>query len=220
MRDRENESDVPAPITNGSEAPTNNGRWVASYKPSFGEGDGGIDGEVKKIWAMLRRRRLTLAVSTIIIGAVVAGGFWILPNRFRSTVTILVETPGQTESTGLTILERVWQGANVETEVHLMTSSSVVMPIVDEFELNAKLIDANDDDRRPQELFSQFSVEPDAPGGDYSLALGTDGEFTVRAADTDSLLLSAGQGELVFFEVAQRFSFELTLHHGWLCMPR
>ena len=122
------------------------------------------------IGGFLRRRNWTILCGFLATAASVGGVIYLLPARYESSVSFLVEAPNsQRSSEALEPLERLGQSRNAETEVELIQSRRVVEPVVDELDLHVEL-KSDRDDVRPGDVFTSFSAGPDALPGRYRLA--------------------------------------------------
>ena len=146
------------------------------------------DSDAQKVGAMLRRRRGVVAASVLVvlITTAVLTVFW--PRTYKSSTTFLVEKQGgHLDSPALDVLERLGAVGQIQTEINLLSSRSVVEPVVTDLALAVTVLE-DGVVRRPGDVFSDFAAARDAPAAAYRIARRADGTGEVRDASTDSVL--------------------------------
>ncbi|MDH3223392.1 MAG: hypothetical protein OEO23_06720, partial [Gemmatimonadota bacterium] len=96
--------------------------------PSRGLGTG-------RMWKVLGRRRRAFLATSVAIFAAVAAFTMILPERFRSSVTFLLDRPNDQAGDAFDMLDQVGRSASLESEIGLMAGRRVVSPVVDSLDL-------------------------------------------------------------------------------------
>lgn len=134
-----------------------------------------LTSQPRPVGTVLRRRRLTLALSVGLALAVIGGYTALEPPTYTSTSTILVE--GGRESvpgSALDALGRVGVVSPVQTEAEMLLSRRVVEPVVDALDLHVRL-HWNGIETAPSVAFPYFEASPTAPAGVFDLKRGGDG---------------------------------------------
>jgi capsular exopolysaccharide synthesis family protein len=157
------------------------------------------DSDLQRVGAMLRRRRWVVAASVlmVMITTAVVTLFW--PRTYKSSTTFLVEKQGgHLDSPALDVLERLGAVGQIQTEINLLSSRSVVEPVVTDLALPVTVLE-NGVARRPGDVFPDFAAARDAPAGEYRLSRRTDGTAEVRDASTDSVLAVVSTDSVTHF---------------------
>lgn len=154
--------------------------------------------DVQRIGPMLRRRRWSIVWCTILVVLTTAVVTWLWPRTYKSSTTFLVEKQGGQESPALDVLERLGAVGQIQTEINLLSSRSVVEPVVDDLALHVTVL-AEGEQRRPSEVFPVFTASRDAPAGDYRVVGGASGRWQVYAEPGDSLLAVLSPDSITHF---------------------
>ncbi|HET7250548.1 MAG TPA: polysaccharide biosynthesis tyrosine autokinase [Gemmatimonadales bacterium] len=143
--------------------------------------------DIQRVGPMLRRRRWSIVWCTILVVLTTAVVTWLWPRTYKSSTTFLVEKQGGQESPALDVLERLGAVGQIQTEINLLSSRSVVEPVVDDLALHVTVL-AEGEQRRPSDVFPVFTASRDAPAGDYRVVGGVSGRWQVHVEPGDSLL--------------------------------
>jgi capsular exopolysaccharide synthesis family protein len=157
------------------------------------------DSDLQKVGAMLRRRRWVVAAGVVIVmlTTAVLTLFW--PRTYKSSTTFLVEKQGgHLDSPALDVLERLGAVGQIQTEINLLSSRSVVEPVVADLALHVTALE-DGVPRRPGDVFPDFAAARDAPAGEYRLARRADGTDEVRDASADSVLAVVSTDSVTHF---------------------
>lgn len=136
----------------------------------------------RAIRSVLRRRVREIALGFIaIVGAVTAVSF-VVPPRYESTASFLIEEARPTSSgaAALAMLERLGRSRSAETEVALLRSHSVLEPVIDALDLHV-VGRTSDGYVRPASVLPSFSASRDARPGRYTITREPSGAYTVQA---------------------------------------
>ncbi len=154
--------------------------------------------EMQRIGPMLRRRRWSIVWSTVLVLLMTAVLTWLWPQTYKSSTTFLVEKQGGQDSPALDVLERLGAVGQIETEINLLNSRSVVEPVVDDLALQVT-VEADGVERRPSEVFPFFTAGRDARAGEYRFVATGPGAWQVRAEPGDTLLGVASSDSIMHF---------------------
>lgn len=147
--------------------------------------------DLHNLLATIRRRKWTIVAGTLSVFVAVAVGTFLIPEKYESTGTFLVERRSEREaSAALDVLQRLGQSENIETETAIITSRRVIEPVVDDLGLHVWL-ETEEGPRRPGEFFSTFGADPDARPGIYRLV--PDGNVVVVRNEESSEIVARGQ---------------------------
>ncbi len=139
-----------------------------SYFP-FEDGPDRSTFEPGAITSFLRRRRWSILVGFVSVVALVALLTWLLPERYESSASFLVEPPSsQTGAEALNILQRLDRVQNTQTEATLLQGRGVIEPVVERLHLQIRL-DGSDSGTPIDSLLPNLSVSRDARPGTYRL---------------------------------------------------
>lgn len=162
-------------------------------------GTWGSEPEAPRVGAVLRRRRASILATTLLVLAVVGGLTYLWPRTYTSSTTFLVERPGgQSNSPALDVLERLGSVGQIQTEINLLGSRSVVEPVVDSLSLHVTVL-GDGVEERPSEVFPEFVADRDAAVGTYRLVPGQAGTYQVRAVPGDSVLAALSADSVTHF---------------------
>lgn len=151
------------------------------------------------VGALLRRRRTSIVMVTLLVLAAVAGVTFFWPRTYTSSTTFLVERQsGHPDSPALDVLERLGAVGQIQTEINLLSSRSVVEPVVDSLALHVAVL-ADGVAFPPHDVFPEFVADRDSPAGTYRLGRGPAGGYEVRAVPGDSLVARASADSLTRF---------------------
>lgn len=139
------------------------------------------------IWETLRRRYRTVLASVGGVLAAIVVITLLMPVKFRSDATLLVETTGDPHQSRLSVLDRALSASSLETEMELIRSRRVVEPLLQELGYNV-VATAGKDTRLAADYFRRFSVSPDATPGTYELERSAGGGFVVRSGQSGAVL--------------------------------
>lgn len=154
--------------------------------------------DLQRVGPMLRRRRWSIVWCTILVVLATAVVTWLWPRTYKSSTTFLVEKQGGQESPALDVLERLGAVGQIQTEINLLSSRSVVEPVVDDLALHVTVL-AGGEQRRPSEVFPVFTANRDAPAGDYRVVGGASGRWQVHTEPGDSLLAVLSADSIAHF---------------------
>ena len=154
--------------------------------------------DVQRVAWVLRRRRWSIMSTALVVLFVTAMLTWLWPRTYKSTTTFLVEKQGGQESPALDVLERLGAVGQIQTEINLLNSRSVVEPVVDDLALHV-VVEADGFEQRPEDVFPDFTAARDAPAGEYRFVAGRLGGWQVRAKPGDSLLTVAAPDSVTHF---------------------
>ncbi len=170
-------------------------RLYASRPSGQGESPFGPGG----LWGFVKRRAVTILMVFLLVGLTAAAVTYLLPRRFESTASFLVERPRQNgTSEALAMLDRLGQVQSTETEAELLRGRRVVEPVVDRLDLHVRFADGYDAELRPTQVFADFVAGPDARPGTYRLLPDADG-YRAEDEKTGQLLGSAAAGGALAF---------------------
>jgi capsular exopolysaccharide synthesis family protein len=160
--------------------------WVSEPDPHF-------------VGALLRRRRASIVTVTLLVLAAVSVLTFFWPRTYKSSTTFLVERQGgHSDSPALDVLERLGTVGQIQTEINLLSSRSVVEPVVDSLALQVTVL-ADGVEFPPHDVFPEFVADRDAPAGAYRLVAGPAGDYEVRTVPGDSLVAHASAEALARF---------------------
>jgi len=152
---------------------------------------------------ILRRRRWIVVWTTVLalVATAVLTFFW--PRTYKSSTTFLVEKQGgHLDSPALDVLERLGEVGQIQTEISLLSSRSVVEPVVDDLNLHVTVL-ADGVPKRPSDVFPEFVAARDAPAGEYRLVPVPDSTRTYQVRDVsdgrDNLVAVASPDSLTHF---------------------
>jgi succinoglycan biosynthesis transport protein ExoP len=154
--------------------------------------------DAQSVGPMLRRRRWSIVWTAVLVLLTTATLTWLWPATYKSSTTFLVEKQGGQESPALDVLERLGSVGQIQTEINLLSSRSVVEPVVDDLALHVTVL-ANGMEFRPSEVFSDFTAGRDAPAGEYRVTPDRSGSWQVRAHPGDSLVTVASPDSISHF---------------------
>jgi capsular exopolysaccharide synthesis family protein len=135
--------------------------------------------------------------------ALVATVTYVLPPRYESMASFLIEEPKATggQAAALAVLERLGRSGSAETEIALVLSHSVVGPVADLLDLHVTV--RSPDDATAASVLPAFDATPEAVPGRYRITPAEDGFFTVRGPAGDVVRVPADSaariGGLTFF---------------------
>lgn len=179
-------------------SPSSGVRWSPGYPPHHGRDGDSLFGP-GGVFGFLRRRGLLMISLFVLIAGAAAGVTYLLPERFESNASFLVERPRQTgNSEALAMLERVGQVQSTETEAELLRGRRVVEPVVDLLDLHVSFTDGYDETVRPADVFPSFLAGADARPGDYEI-IGDGQEVVVLDQESRLELGRAGPGGVIAF---------------------
>ena len=172
---------------------------VARHGPHAGRSlAGSRPPDVQRVGPMLRRRRWSIVWCTTLVVLATAVVTWLWPRTYKSSTTFLVEKQGGQESPALDVLERLGAVGQIQTEINLLSSRSVVEPVVDDLALHVTVL-AGGEQRRPSEVFPVFTASRDAQAGDYRVVGGASGGWQVHAEPGDSVLAVLSPDSIAHF---------------------
>ena len=150
------------------------------------------------VTGFLWRRRWSIVVGFVAVMAVVAALTWLLPERFESSASFLVEPPsGQNDTEALNILQRMDRVQNTETEATLLQGRRVIEPVVERLHLQVRLEGA-EDETALDSLFPDFEAGRQAKAGTYLLRW-SGGALQAVDEDLGGVLATAQPGERISF---------------------
>jgi tyrosine-protein kinase Etk/Wzc len=169
-----------------------------SYDPDFNRplgyppapvDDDAID--LRRIWGIIRRNAwviLTCLVLSLVVG-------WLLTERavpmYEATASLRI-TEDKGAVPGLDILQEIGGGGNeVNTELELLRSRTLIGEVLDEFDLRARVTAPRKLLRR--DVFRQFAVRTDAPSGDWQVVADGD-HFRITDPGAQAVTASAVTG--------------------------
>jgi capsular exopolysaccharide synthesis family protein len=155
------------------------------------------------IRGFLRRRAWSIGLSFVLVMTVVTVVTFMLPKRYDSTASFLVEQEKSTNTDipSLDVLQRLGQLANRETEAQLIRSRRVVGPVVERRALNVS-VKTQEGVKRPQEVFASFDSSRDAVPGTYKIVLAWTGAWKIVDTQSDDTVATAPKaGPMVFANV-------------------
>lgn len=159
----------------------------------------GAEPELPLVGAVLRRRRASILTATLLVLAAVAVVTFFWPRTYTSSTTFLVERPGGSpNSPALDVLERLGAVGQIQTEINLLSSRSVVEPVVEQLALHATVL-ADGIEWRPSEVFPEFEASRGATAGTYRMVRGPAQTYQIRADPGDSVLAVASPDSLTRF---------------------
>lgn len=159
------------------------------------------DPDLQRVGSVLRRRRWIIVLSTLAVLTATAVVTWLWPRTYKSSTTFLVERQaGHQESPALDVLERLGTVGQIQTEINLLSSRSVVEPVVTDLALPVTVL-ADGIEQRPEDVFAEFSVERGAPSGQYRIVRDSTerGGYQVRDASGGDLLAVVSRDSLSHF---------------------
>lgn len=157
--------------------------------------------DLHRVGSLLRRRRWIIVLSTLAVLTVTAVVTWLWPRTYKSSTTFLVERQsGHQDSPALDVLERLGSVGQIQTEINLLSSRSVVEPVVTDLALPATVL-ADGVEQRPGDVFAEFSLERGAPAGQYRIVRDSAGSgYQVRdMSGGDSVLATVSRDSLSHF---------------------
>ena len=155
------------------------------------------DPDLQRVGSVLRRRRWIIVLSTLAVLTATAVVTWLWPRTYKSSTTFLVERQsGHQDSPALDVLERLGSVGQIQTEINLLSSRSVVEPVVTDLALPVTVL-ADGVEQRPGDVFAEFSVERGAPAGQYRIVRDSTGQagYQVRDASGSDSLLAVVSGD-------------------------
>ena len=159
----------------------------------------GTEPEPPLVGAVLRRRRASILATTLLVLAAVAVVTFFWPRTYTSSTTFLVERPGGSpNSPALDVLERLGSVGQIQTEINLLSSRSVVEPVVEQLALHTTVL-ADGIEWRPSEVFREFEASREAAVGTYRMVRGPGQTYQIRAVPGDSVLAVASPDSLTRF---------------------
>lgn len=151
------------------------------------------------IAAILQRRRRIILLSLVFVLGAVAGLTPLLPKTYKSSATLLLDKQGPRDnSPALAVLERLGRGSQIETEMNLLQSRSVIAPVVDQLDLHVVVL-ADGNELRPNAVFPEFDAGPDALPGDYRILPGPHGHYQIVDAQADAPIAQLSSDSAVRF---------------------
>lgn len=189
-------SDPPAHRPQSDPTSLSGGRTY--YQPPSRESGEGPGHEAGAIKDFLVRRRWTIVVGVVSVLAVVAGVTYLLPARYESTASFLIDRQqSSSPSAALAVLERLGEARSIETEVALIQGRRVVEPVVDRLDLHVELT-GFDEYRRPPDIFSEFTAGRDAVPGSYAIRPSGNDYRVIDQEDGDTLVAGGAGTRLSF----------------------
>jgi tyrosine-protein kinase Etk/Wzc len=125
----------------------------------------------RRAGSILRRRVPSILSGFLLVVGVVAAITFLLPPRYESTASFLIEEASGTagSSAALAVLERLGHSRSAETEIALLRSHSVVEPVVDLLDLHVTAR-TKAGPVRPAAVLPGFAADRDAAAGRYVIA--------------------------------------------------
>jgi len=137
----------------------------------------------RALTAVVRRRRVTIVSVFLGVVTIVAVVTALLPRRWQSTTTILIEERSRgAESSAFEVLERLGLGNQAETEIELIRSRRVIEPVVDELDLHVRVETAGGESLA-RDVLAEFDASVDTPAGSYRLFRLPSGGYGVESVD-------------------------------------
>lgn len=157
------------------------------------------DLDLRRVADMLRRRRWVILLTLASVLGVVAALTPLWPKIYKSTTTLLLDKQSPRDnSPALAVLERLGRGSQIETEMNLLQSRSVIEPVVDQLDLHVVVL-ADGSELRPSAVFPEFAAGPDAVPGVYHIVPGPRGHSRIVDAQADTLIAQASGDSAVRF---------------------
>jgi succinoglycan biosynthesis transport protein ExoP len=160
------------------------------------------DPDLHRVGSLLRRGRWIIVLSTLAVLTATAVVTWFWPRTYKSSTTFLVERQaGHQDSPALDVLERLGTVGQIQTEINLLSSRSVVEPVVTDLALPVTVL-ADGVEQRPGDVFAEFSVERGAPAGQYRIVRDSTGSRSYQVRDAsggDSVLAAVSRDSLSHF---------------------
>jgi capsular exopolysaccharide synthesis family protein len=147
-------------------------------------GEGVQPSIISQIWDMLWRRKWTVVAGLVSVLLVAGLVTWKLPRSYTSTVTVLVGSGPR--NAGLAELDLLNQGPAIQTEMELITSRRILEPVVDENDLNVRIVSPGP--MRPADLFGGFQAGRDAVPGAYEIKQAGNGAYEMWKTGTGGFL--------------------------------
>ena len=147
-------------------------------------------GEVdfRDIWATLKRRRWTIALTTLfVMAAVMAWTLWVTPTWYANTlIRVEEEEPGLLSSApAIGALAGIpGQGSQIETELRILRTRPVAEQVVAELDLNFRVTDPLDVPR--DRLFASIDVGRGTIEDAYEIRSLGEGRYRLTSVDDDT----------------------------------
>ena len=152
----------------------------------------------RDVASVLWRRRWIVAAGFFGVMAAVVTVTLLLPKRYESSASFLVEPRGNPGSgAALDVLQRMDRVQNTETEVSLLTGRRVVEPVVERLKLNASF-ETSGRWVAPDSVLDGFEDSRNAVSGVYLLKW-SNGEYRVLSDASKQVLARAEPGERLGF---------------------
>ena len=167
------------------------------------------DADLSGIAATLRRHRGSILLMFLVVFGSVVAFTLLMPKTYESSALILVEQQSpRMESPALATLERLGRGSQIETEIELVTSRSVIERLVDGLDLHVSVAPSpgevnplqavlarfsRGERERPQQVFPLFDARANAPEASYHLVASDSGRYTATELAADSLVATMAQ---------------------------
>ncbi len=133
--------------------------------------------------AVIRRRRGTILTVFLGVITVVAIGTALLPRRWQSSTTILIEERSRgPETSALEMLDRLGLGNQAETEIELIRSRRVIEPVVDVLNLHVR-VETPEGEVPAADALAEFAASPETPASSYRMQRLAAGGYRVESLD-------------------------------------
>ncbi len=167
-----------------------------SYDPDFNRplgyppppvDDDAID--LRRIWGIIRRN-LWVILGCLVLSLAI--GWWLTQRavpQYEATASLRI-TDDKGAVPGLDVLQELGGGGNeVNTELEVLRSRTLIGEVLDEFDLRGRLRSPRKLLRR--EVFRQVSIGPTAPAGDWLIAPEGEG-FRITGPESNSITVAGG----------------------------
>jgi len=144
------------------------------------------------IMRVLKRRSGALIGGTLVVFGLAALITMLLPKTYESSVTLLFESSEQENAGALAVLERMGQTGTVDTELGMVTSRSVLEPVVRDLNLHIRVKeDGTRGEATPESALDSFSVSGVLAPGTYVANSSRRARYAIYEKNVDTVLVQA-----------------------------